>query len=108
MDLKLPPIISHYIEASNTHNLAAILACFSDTATVRDENETLDGKEAIKGWIVKTIEKYDFRFEPLTMHQDADETILTVSVSGTFPGSPIALDYQFTIANGKISSLSIE
>jgi hypothetical protein len=88
--------------------VATILACFSDTATVRDENETLHGKEAIKGWSVKTIDKYNFRFESLTMRQDEDETILVVSVSGTSPGSPITLDYQFTIADGKISSLSIE
>jgi ketosteroid isomerase-like protein len=108
MDLKLPHIIRDYVEASNAHDVEAILACFSEAATVRDENETLHGKAAIKAWVVKTIGKYDFHFEPLRIHEDDGEILLAVSVSGTFPGSPIALDYQFTIAEGKISSLSVE
>jgi ketosteroid isomerase-like protein len=109
MELKLPPIISAYINASNAHDVEAILACFSDQATVRDENETLHGKEAIRGWITKTNEKYDFHFEPLRAHPEDDEEILVVvSVSGTFPGSPVTLEYLFTTSNGNIASLSVE
>jgi len=36
------------------------------------------------------------------------ETIVAVQVSGTFPGSPITLDYHFTIAHEKIASLIID
>ena len=95
MDLQLPAILSEYVRASNAHDVEAILACFSEAATVRDENETLHGKEAIRGWITKTITRYSFRFEPIGAHQDEDETILSMTVSGTFPGSPVTLDFQF-------------
>ena len=108
MDLQLPPILTEYIRASNAHEVEAILACFSEAATVRDENETLHGKAAIRGWIAKTITRYSFRFDPLSLHQDEDETILSMSVSGTFPGSPVTLDFQFRTEGGKIASLSID
>jgi hypothetical protein len=106
MDLKLPKIISDYIDATNAHNPTAILACFSAKASVRDQNQTVNGKQAIKGWIA-TVTKQDSRFEPLKMREDEEETALLVNVSGNFPGSPLMLNYQFKIKNGKISSLSI-
>ena len=96
------------MSASNIHDVDAILACFSDEATVRDENETVHGKSVIKGWIAKTIEKYAFHFEPLRIHQDDNEATVSVKVSGTFPGSPVTLDYSFTITDDKISSLCIQ
>jgi hypothetical protein len=57
MKLELPPIIQKYVEASNQHDVKSILACFSDDAVIRDEEETLRGKEAIEDWVVKTIAK---------------------------------------------------
>jgi hypothetical protein len=66
MNLELPPIIQKYVEASNRQDVRLILSCFSDGAVVRDEGETLHRKQAIEGWIVKTIEKYKFQFKPLS------------------------------------------
>ena len=34
--------------------------------------------------------------------------VVSVVVSGTFPGSPVTLDYHFVIAGGKISLLAID
>src|SRR5690349_5780820 len=43
-----PPIIKAYVDASNRHDMKSILACFSDAAVVRDEQQTHQGKAAIK------------------------------------------------------------
>ena len=108
MNVPLPEIINSYFNSSNAHQIESILSCFSDDAVVHDEGATLRGKSAIKGWIVKTIEKYKFQFKPLsTKNHDAD-VIVAVEVSGTFDGSPITLDYHFTIENNEIQSLKIE
>ena len=56
----------------------------------------------------ETIQKYKFKFKPLSAGKRGAETILSVEVSGSFPGSPIMLDYHFTIANDKIQSLIID
>jgi len=82
----------------------SILAYFSDTATVHDEDKALHRKKAIEGWIVKTIEKYTFQFKPESVQSNDAEFVVTMNVSGTFDGSPITLDYHFVIVSGKIAS----
>ena len=108
MTIKLPRIIKEYVDASNKHDVKAVLSCFSDDARVHDEGKALHGKKAIEGWIAKTIEKYKFQFKPLKVKHDDAEVVVAVEVSGTFDGSPVTLDYHFAIANEKISSLAIE
>jgi hypothetical protein len=108
MNIKLPRIVGMYLDASNKHDVNSILPCFSDEAVVRDEGETLHGKRAIEGWIVKTIERYKFQFKPLTVKDDNVEVVVGMEVSGTFDGSPISLDYRFAVKNDKILSLTIE
>jgi len=105
---KLPPVIQKYVNASNAHNVKSILACFSGDAVVRDEREEHRGKKSIEAWIVKTIEKYNFQFKPLSVKDDDVEVVVTMHVSGTFDGSPVTLDYHFGIVNEKISALAIE
>jgi hypothetical protein len=107
MNVKLPQIISDYINASNAHDVKSILACFSDTATVHDEGKMHDGKKAIEDWVVKTIEKYKFHFQPLGIKGNGAEIVVAVKVSGTFDGSPVTLDYHFAVEGGKITSLAI-
>jgi ketosteroid isomerase-like protein len=107
MKIKLPQIINDYVNASNAHDVKSILACFSDTATVQDEGQTLDGKKAIEEWIVKTIERYKFHFHPLSVRGTDAEIIVAVKVSGTFDGSPVTLDYHFAVEEEKITSLAV-
>jgi len=108
MSINLPPIIQKYIDASNAHDVKSILPCFNDDAIVRDENETHRGKVDIERWLVTTIEKYKFQFKPLSSQEHPNETVVSVQVSGTFPGSPDSLDYHFAIADDKIASLMID
>ena len=106
--LHLTPIIRKYVAASNAHDVKSILACFADDATVRDENATMRGKIDIERWLTTTIETYKFHFKPLTSQERHNETIVSIEVSGSFPGSPISLDYHFAIKNNKIASLTID
>ena len=106
--MNLPPIIQTYITASNAHDVEAIVACFDDHAVVRDENAMQQGKTKIRRWVTETIEKYKFQFKPLSAEEHAAETVLNVEVSGSFPGSPVTLDYHFIIGNDKIESLIID
>jgi ketosteroid isomerase-like protein len=108
MSAALPRTIQNYIDASNAHDVQSILTCFAYDATVRDENTTHRGKIDIERWATKTIEKYKFQFKPLSTEDRDNETVVAVEISGTFPGSPITLDYRFAIANEKIASLVID
>jgi ketosteroid isomerase-like protein len=108
MDVELPPIIQKYVEASNRHDIEAILSCFSEDAVVHDERETLHGKKAIEGWIATTIKNYKFQFKPLSVKDEEPEVVVAIEVSGTFPGSPVTLDYYFVIENDNVLSLTID
>ena len=108
MPISLTPIIQSYVDASNAHDVKSILACFADDAVVRDENATRRGKIDIERWASETIEKYKFHFKPLNVERRANETVVSIEVSGSFPGSPVTLDYHFSVANDKISSLIID
>ncbi len=106
--MNLLPIIQGYMDASNAHDVKSILACFNDDAVVRDENETHRGEIDIERWLKTTIEKYNFQFKPLSSQECDDETVVSVEVSGTFPGSPICLDYHFAIMGNKITGITID
>jgi len=108
MSLNLPTVIQNYIDASNAHDVKAILPCFADDAVVRDENATHRGKIDIERWVTTTIEKYKFQFKPMSSQERDNSTAVSVEISGTFPGSPITLEYNFTVANDKIASLLID
>ena len=108
MTIKLPRIINDYVDASNAHDVKFVVACFADNALVHDEGKDFRGKKIIEDWITKTIEKYKFQFKPISVRQDDAELIVAVEVSGTFDGSPITLDYHFTIEGDKILSLAID
>jgi len=102
------PIIQSYVAASNAHDVKSILACFADDAVVHDENATRRGKIDIERWASETIDKYKFHFRPLSAEHRADETVVSMEVSGSVPGSPVTLDYRFSVVNEKISSLIID
>lgn len=108
MNIKLPAVIQTYVDASNNHDVEAILSCFSDEAVVHDEKEDHRGIRAIEAWIRSTIEKYRFQFRPLSAEEGDRTVVVATEVSGTFAGSPIMLDYHFEIDGNKILSLSIE
>lgn len=108
MTIKLPRIVNDYVNASNAHDVKCILACFSEDAVVHDEGEDFRGKEMIETWTAKTIDKYKFQFKPLSFKDEAAGVVVAMEVSGTFDGSPITLDYHFTIEGDKILSLAID
>lgn len=109
MSIKLPQPILNFVQAKNDHNSDAVIACFgfADDAIVHDEGEEICGTAAIKKWIDASIKKYQDTLEATNLVVQDNETVLTAQVSGTFDGSPIPLDFHFTINEGKITMLSI-
>ncbi|WP_378954255.1 nuclear transport factor 2 family protein [Pelosinus sp. sgz500959] len=106
MSIKLPQLIATFVQAKNDQNSDAVIACFAGDAIVHDEGQEICGIAAIKKWIDASIEKYQDTLDPINLVEQGNETVLTAQVSGTFDGSPIPLDFHFTINDGKITMLS--
>ena len=103
----LPKPIALYIEAENSGDVSLFDQCFTDDAVVFDENERHEGLIAIKEWKSETKRKYQHTVEPLSIIQKEGRTIVTNRLTGKFPGSPIELEFAFTLRGNKIVSLEI-
>ena len=103
----LPKPIALYIEAENSGDVSLFDQCFTDDAVVFDENERHEGLTAIKEWKSETKRKYQHTVEPLSIIQKEGRTIVTNRLTGKFPGSPIELEFAFTLRGNKIVSLEI-
>ena len=107
MKTQIPQIIETYFRASNADDINALVSCFSGDAVVTDENETHRGAAAIKAWSVNVRKKYQFKAEVLRVAHKPDAVVVTANLSGTFPGSPVDLDFKFTLKGDLIASLEI-
>jgi len=107
MIANLPKPIAVYVSAENTGDTNLFDQCFADSATVRDENDTHEGLDAIKKWKAETKRKYQHSIDPLSLVEKDGAFVVTNRLTGNFPGSPIELEFVFTIRNDKITSLEI-
>lgn len=107
MSVDLPTPIAIYIAAENSGDTERLAQCFAEDAVVRDENQTIEGLAAIKQWKADTKKKYQHTIEPLASTQKDDKTIVTNRLTGNFPGTPIELEFVFTLEGDKIASLEI-
>ena len=107
MDVNLPVPVAIYHAAENQGHTEIVAQCFAENAVVRDEGQTIEGLAAIKQWDVETKRKYQHTIEPLASAQKDGKTIVTNRLTGNFPGSPIELDFVFTLDGDKIASLEI-
>jgi len=107
MSVDLPTAIAIYIDAENRGDAEALAQCFAEDAVVRDEGRTIEGLAAIKRRKTETGKKYQHMIEPLTCVQKDGTTIVTNRLTGNFPGSPIELEFVFTLDGNRISLLEI-
>ena len=103
----LPTPIAIYIDAENRGDTEALAQCFAEDAVVRDEGKTIEGLADIKRWKAETKKKYQHTIEPLASAQNDGRIIVTNRLTGNFPGSPIDLEFVFTLDGNKIASLDI-
>jgi hypothetical protein len=107
MPLPLPKPIELFMSSENTHDLEALADCVAAHATVRDEGQTVQGLKAIKTWRLETGKKYRHTVEPVAVTARDGKTVVSTKLTGEFPGSPITLDFVFTLEGGKIAALDI-
>jgi len=108
MPLPLPKPIDLFMSSENTHDTDALAECFVPDATVQDEGQTLKGLKVIKAWRLETAKKYQHTLEPLAASARGGKTVVSTKLTGNFPGSPIMLDFVFTLQGDKIAALEIK
>jgi hypothetical protein len=105
--INIPAPVANYLAADKANDLDKFAQCFTWDALVHDERRDYRGIEAIKSWKQHTAAKYNYSVEPLKVSVDGDKVTLSARLTGTFPGSPAQLEYDFTLSNGRIAALDI-
>jgi hypothetical protein len=103
----LPKPIAVYLAAEKAKDPDMLSVCFADDASVHDESHDYRGLDAIIAWKREAEAKYNYVMEPLDASVDDKTVKLHARLTGDFPGSPVEVDYTFTLANDKITSLEI-
>jgi hypothetical protein len=106
MQPDLPKPVVDYFTADKGDS-EAVSQCFTETAVVKDEGQTYQGRAAIKQWKSETSGKYQYTCEPLAAEHKDGKFIVTSRLAGNFPGSPVNLRYFFALEGDKIASLEI-
>lgn len=105
--MNLPAVVTRLVNAQNKYDSKAYAECFTNTAIVHDEGKQHNGKEEIRQWIEEANEKYKSLMKPLKYKETGLKAVLTAEVSGTFPGSPIVLQFHLELKDNLIDSLKV-
>lgn len=108
MVYKLPKPVADYLDADKANDADSLALCFKGDALVHDEGRDYRGREAIRSWKQATNGKYKYSVQLLDASVTNKTTKLRARLTGDFPGSPVELDYRFTVADDKIITLDIQ
>ena len=102
----LPAPVAAYF-AADTTGAEAVAQCFADDAVVIDERREHRGRTAIAQWKAETSAKFRYTVDQLGAQVSGNQTTVTGRVTGDFPGSPVDLQYRFSLEGDKIARLEI-
>src|SRR5260221_14710018 len=105
MTAKLPRVLAEYFAATNAHDDGTMIAAFTEDATVHDEGRDHVGVSAIRAWMKETIEKNNYKVEPIESSRNGSRARVLGLLCGRFPGSPFTLSYAFTLSGERVRPL---
>jgi len=103
----LPEPIAQYLDSANRFDAAGATGNFTSDAVVSDEQKEYVGHAAIERWIIQTSEAYQPHVTVTSILALGANVKMAGSIAGNFPGSPLKLEYEFALRDGKIARLSI-
>jgi hypothetical protein len=102
----IPAMIPTLQRAIEARDLAAIHAAFTPDAAIHDEGEIVHGPAGVERWATRVF-GYAPTFTVDDVSDDADETVVTTTVTGDFPGSPLVFHWHLVFAGDRIASLRV-
>lgn len=101
-------IIRRYFQHSADRDIDAIVALFSEDATVIDEAQPRRGLDEIRAWQTGAASEYTYTTEILTISDDGPgRYVVDGRLTGDFPGGSADLTWDFTVSGDRIRRLVI-
>lgn len=98
----LPQPLPAYFASLDRRTLSDL---FTSDAVVYDEGQTLSEPQAIAHWLERVETSYRPRYQVISAQTVGSHSTVSFVVSGSFPGSPLALRQAFVTRDGKIEQL---
>jgi hypothetical protein len=107
MKITLPTPIDAYFNSEKNDDTEILENIFTQDAVVSDESKAHQGLKAIKAWKREGKLKTGYTINPVRADTQGERTLVCVTVVGSFPGSPVKLNYAFTLQHDRIAKLEI-
>lgn len=92
-----PDAVRAYLHLTTGGDRTAAIVSFADDAHVTDDGRDYRGATEIRTWLDRAASEFTYTTTPLAAHHDGRRTTVTCRVAGTFPGSPVDLDFRFRL-----------
>ncbi|WP_326611667.1 nuclear transport factor 2 family protein [Streptomyces scopuliridis] len=105
-----PDAVRAYMSLTTGDDHTTAIVSFADAAHVTDDGRDHHGTSEIRKWLDRTSSEYSYTSTPLVARTNGESgrTTVTCRLEGTFPGSPVDLDYRFRLDSAyRISRLEI-
>ncbi|SHO44728.1 nuclear transport factor 2 family protein [Anaerocolumna xylanovorans] len=103
----LPSSVAAFYHASDVYDGTLLAGCFSEDAVLQDEGMEFREPEVISEHILKANRDAKVTMDITNCSERDNEAIVTATLTGEFEGSPLPLDFHFTLDNEKIKVLNI-
>lgn len=106
--VELPAVLAAHLAAHEARDVERELACYAEHAAVTDEGQTYRGLAEIRAWLGRAASEYTYTSELTAVRQDDAEHWTAVRhLEGDFPGGVVDLRYRYTLAEDRITNLTI-
>ena len=106
-NLQLPEVIKNFYHAVDNYDDTLLSGCFDENSLLYDENKEFHGPAEISEHIIKANKDVNAVIEVTNYKDEGGIIVVTATLSGEFDGSPVSLDFHFTLGGEKIKFLNI-
>lgn len=106
--VNVPPVIATYQTAHDRRDVATALAQFAPDARVVDDGRSYEGIAGVEAFLSTAASEYTYTRTLRAATEVAPEQWrITNHLEGNFPGGQVDLSYEFRLADGLITQLTI-
>ncbi|WP_207736487.1 nuclear transport factor 2 family protein [Clostridium tyrobutyricum] len=103
----LPTPIATYYHACDIYDVSLLEECFKEDAVLHDEDTDYHGPIEISNHILNANRDANVTLEITDCTNQSNVIVVAAILSGNFEGSPLPMDFHFSLDEGKIKSLKI-
>jgi ketosteroid isomerase-like protein len=104
----LPTTVREFLAASTVHDADTASSFLAEDVVVIDQGEAFRGRGEVHAFLRDAGSQFDYTTEQFGARRVDDEHwVVSLRLTGTFPGGVAELDYRFTLRGDLVAELVI-